>query len=294
MNHESVVCMRAVTKTYPGKLVLDALDLDVPGGSVVGLLGKNGSGKSTLIKCALGLVRPQYGEIHVLGEPAWELSAAAKARIGYVPQTVELYPWMKVRQVIAYTASFYHKWNHALVARLVRDWDLPLEDRVAPLSVGSRQKLAILLAVGHEPDVLILDEPAASLDPAARREFLATVLELSGEGQRTVLFSTHITSDIERVADRVAILKGGKIICHGELDALKDQVKRLHVRCPRPLPQHLAVPGLLRQRVEGQEALISVRGDIAHAVRWMEAQWQADVEVQDLNLEDIFLELHDA
>lgn len=294
MSDETILRMRDVTKTYPGKLVLERLALDIPAGSVVGLLGKNGAGKTTLLKCALGLVRPQSGEITVLDEPAWTLSAAAKSRIGYVPQTVELYPWMKVRQMISYTASFYRQWNHGLVDRLVKSWELPLEDRIAPLSVGSRQKLGILLAIGHEPDLLILDEPAASLDPAGRREFLATVLELVHDGRRTVLFSTHITSDIERVADRVAILKDGKIIYHDELDLLKDQVKRLHVTSPRPLPEHIELPGLLRQRVQGVEAMLSVRDNVPQAVRWMEAQWQASVEVQDLNLEDIFLELHDA
>jgi ABC-2 type transport system ATP-binding protein len=293
MIDENVFSMRDVTKSYPGKVVLDRLDFDVPAGSVVGLLGKNGAGKTTLIKCGLGLIKPQGGSITVLGESAWELSAAAKSRIGYVPQTVELYPWMKVRQMIVYTASFYPRWNHSLVDRLAADWELPLEDRIAPLSVGSKQKLGILLAVGHEPDLLILDEPAASLDPAARREFLATVLQLADDGRRTVLFSTHITSDIERVADRVAILKDGKIIYHDDLDALKDQVKRLHVRCPRPLPERIDLPGVLRQRVQGDEATLSVRDNVPQAVRWIEAQLQASVEVQDLNLEDIFLEIHD-
>lgn len=294
MSDETVLHMREVTKTYPGKLVLDRLELAVPAGSVVGLLGKNGAGKTTLLKCALGLIRPQVGEITVLGEPAWTLSPAAKARIGYVPQTVELYGWMDVRQMIAYTASFYPRWNHAMADRLTAKWELDLEDRVAALSVGSRQKLGILLAIGHEPDLLILDEPAASLDPAGRREFLATVLELVADGRRTVLFSTHITSDIERVADRVAILKDGRIVYHDALDTLKDQVKRLHVRAPKPLPEPVELPGLLRQRIQGDEAMLTVRDNVAQTVRWMEAQWQASVEVQDLNLEDIFLEMHDA
>lgn len=292
MIDEAVFSMRDVTKTYPGKVVLDRLDFDVRAGSVVGLLGKNGAGKTTLIKCALGLIRPQAGTVTVLGEPAWELSAASKARVGYVPQTVDLYPWMKVRQMIAYTASFYPQWNHGLADRLIGDWELPLEDRIATLSVGSKQKLGILLAVGHEPDLLLLDEPAASLDPAARREFLSTVLQLADDGRRTVLFSTHITSDIERVADRVAILKGGKIVYHDELDALKDQVKRLHVRCPRPLPERIDIPEVLHQRVQGSEAMLSVRDHAGQLAHWMETEWQASVEVQDLNLEDIFLEIH--
>lgn len=290
---QTVLGMRGVTKVYSDKLVLDRLDLSVPAGSVVGLLGKNGAGKSTLLKCALGLVKPQSGEVRLFDEPAWELSGAAKARIGYVPQVIDLYAWMKVRQLIRYTASFYPTWNYGLVERLVSQWGLPQEDRVGPMSVGSRQKLAILLAIGHEPDLLVLDEPAASLDPAARREFLSAVLEMAADGSRTVIFSTHITSDIERIADRVAIIKGGKIVYHDELDALKEQVKRLHVRSDRVLPAHFDLPGLLRQRVRGNEAVLSVSGSVAASVRWLEAQCGATVDVQDLNLEDIFLEMHD-
>jgi ABC-2 type transport system ATP-binding protein len=290
---QTVLGMRGVTKVYSDKLVLDRLDLSVPAGSVVGLLGKNGAGKSTLLKCALGLVKPQSGEVRLFDEPAWELSGTVKARIGYVPQVIDLYAWMKVRQLIRYTASFYPTWNYGLVERLVSEWGLPLEDRVGPMSVGSRQKLAILLAIGHEPDLLVLDEPAASLDPAARREFLSAVLEMAADGSRTVIFSTHITSDIERVADRVAIIKGGKIVYHDGLDALKEQVKRLHVRSDRALPAHFDLPGLLRQRVQGNEAVLSVSGSVAASVRWLEAQCGATVDVQDLNLEDIFLEMHD-
>lgn len=215
--------IRGVVKSYGKKEVLTGLDFEVPKGSVVGLLGTNGSGKTTLIKCALGLIRPQAGEIRLLGEPAWTLSAEAKSRVGYVPQVIALYPWMKVRHIIEYTAAFYPTWNHAIVEKFVEEWSIPLEDRIQPLSVGQQQKVAILLALGHEPELLILDEPAASLDPLARRQFLQTIIDLAEPGRRTVLFSTHITSDLERVADRVAILRSGRIAWHGLLEDLKDQ-----------------------------------------------------------------------
>jgi len=215
--------LRGIVKSYGKKHVLAGLDLAVPKGSVLGLLGTNGSGKTTLIKCALGLIWPQEGQARLLGENSWTLSPDAKARIGYVPQVVSLYPWMKVRHMIDYTAAFYPNWNHELVARLTREWGIPSEDRIGPLSVGQLQKVAILLALGHDPDLLILDEPAASLDPLARRQFLQMIIELAEPGKRTVLFSTHITSDLERVADRVAILKAGRIAWHGLLEDLKEQ-----------------------------------------------------------------------
>jgi ABC-2 type transport system ATP-binding protein len=290
----AALTIQAVHKRYDQKKVLDGIELSVPTGSVLGLLGKNGAGKTTLIKCALGLVRPDSGTIRLLGDLAQELTAATKARIGYVPQEISLYPWMRVRQLLDYMAAFYPKWNSALVQQMLKDWEVSTGDKVGKMSVGTRQKLAIILALAHEPDLLVLDEPAASLDPAARREFLKAVLEIAAGGQRTVVFSTHITSDLERVADRVAILRGGVIAYEGELDELKDSVKRLHVTSANPLPLTLDVPGAVRIRVEGNEALVSVRNVSEQILAELRTQHAASVRVEDLNLEDIFVEVQHA
>jgi len=177
---------------------------------------------------------------------------------------------------------------------LLADWNVNGNDKVGILSVGTLQKLAIVLALGHEPELLMLDEPAASLDPAARRDFLRTLLDIANDGRRTILFSTHITSDLERVADRVAILREGKIVYHGELDELKDSVKRLHVQSSGPLPASFAVPGAMQSKVEGNEALVSVRDASPQLLEAIRRTYAATVGVQDLNLEDIFLELHHA
>ena len=284
--------LKGVTRSYGGRAVLKNLDLDVPAGSTLGLLGKNGAGKTTLLKCALGLIRPEAGSIEVLDEPVWTLSAEAKARLGYVPQTPQLYGWMRVRQMLAYTGSFYPHWNDTLLERLAREWEIPLEQRCQTLSEGQAQKVAILVALGHEPDLLVLDEPASSLDPVARRDFLNTLLSLVADRRRTIVLSTHITSDIERVADRVAILRDGRISYSGELDVLKDSVKRLHVSSVHGLPDRFDLPGVLHQRVVGNDALVSVASYSPEMKEQIETELDASVEVQDLNLEDIFVELH--
>lgn len=290
---ESVLKMCGVTKRFKQKTVLDQLDFSVPRGSVTGLLGKNGAGKTTLLKCALGLQTPQTGTITVLGEDSRLLSGKAKARLAYVPQEVSLYPWMKIRQVVAYTAAFYPRWNTPLIERLIKEWEINPEDKVGPLSTGQLQKLGILLALGHEPELLILDEPVASLDPAARRQFLATLLDIALDGERTVLFSTHITSDLERVADRVAILKEGRIVYDDELSLLKDSVKRLRVSVPTGLPDELRkLPGMLRCEANGKTAVFSLRGFQVDLPERLAREWSAEVSVEDLNLEEIFLELH--
>jgi ABC-2 type transport system ATP-binding protein len=292
MNDE-VLRIDRLQKAFGGKEVLRGIDLVIEPGTVLGLLGANGSGKTTLIKCALGLLRPTGGRVNVFGEDAWDLSAAAKSRLGYVPQEVTSYPWMRVRQVIAYTAAFYPRWDHAFVDSLCDRWHVPLEDRAGALSTGQLQTVGIVVALGHRPDFLVLDEPVASLDPSARREFLRTLLELLEDEGQSILFSTHITSDLERVAQRVAILGDGKIRFNGELDELKDRVKRLRITARHDLPASFAVPGALRCEVSGSHATVSVSDFNERLVAQVGQTWDADVSVNDLNLEEIFVEMHD-
>lgn len=293
MSESAAIELIDVSKAFGEKRVLTGVSLTVPTGAVVGLLGKNGAGKTTLLKCALGLFKPQRGEARVFGQPAWTLGASEKARLGYVPQTPLLYPWMRVGQIVDYTASFYPRWNHDYVDGLLRRWRLPRKDLVGPLSVGQQQRLAIVLALGHEPELLVLDEPAAALDPEARREFLNMLLEVAAGG-RTILFSTHITSDLEHVAERIAIVQDGRIRLCEDLDALKDRVKRLHIHARSALPVEVSVPGMLhveRSAAEPNEMLLSVERASDALVDDLSQRWGAAVDVEPLNLEDIFLEV---
>ncbi|RIK72539.1 MAG: ABC transporter ATP-binding protein, partial [Planctomycetota bacterium] len=287
-----VVHIEKLQKHFGPKHVLRGVELAVEPGTVLGLLGQNGSGKSTMLKCSLGLLKPTGGSVAIMGDDSWNLSAETKARLGYVPQEAVSYPWMRVRQVIAYTAAFYPTWNQPLVDELCRRWRLPLEDRVGPLSVGQLQTLAIVLALGHEPELLILDEPVASLDPSARREFLRTILEIIDDPRRTVLFSPDITSDLERGAGRVAILSEGRIAFPGELDELKDRVKRLRIVAARELPASFAVPGALQTEIDGSIATATIDNFHEEQLDALRQSWQAEVAVQDLNLEEIFVAMH--
>jgi|694.fasta_scaffold13455_2 ABC-2 type transport system ATP-binding protein len=290
---DDAIAVSGLVKRFGSRAVLDRIDLRVPRGQVIGLLGLNGSGKSTLIKCLLGLLEADEGSATVLGTDAWHLADREKARIGYVPQEATLYPWLTVRQTVAYVSSFYASWDRAWGEELLRRWDLPLGHRVGPLSVGQKQKLALVLALGYRPELLILDEPVASLDPVARRWFLETVLETAAEGAGTVLFSTHITSDLERVASHVALLREGKVTFHDEIDVLKDRVKRLRIEADVDLPVDLGMPGTLRQEVRGRQALVTVDGVDGALVAGLRERLAAEIVVDNLNLEEIFLELHD-
>jgi len=287
-----LIDITGITKGFKNKHVLDGLSLAVPKGSVFGLLGCNGAGKTTLIKCILGLFNITSGKISILGDDPSDFAAATKERLGYVPQSDRVYPWLTVGQLIDYTASFYKHWNSELVAQLIDEWGIDTKEKYGVLSEGQAQKVSIVLALGHEPELLILDEPVASLDPAARRQFLKTILTITSERECTVFFSTHITSDLERVADRVALLKDGAIHFNGELDQLKDEVKRLRIIAERELPPAFDFDGFLHCESSVNEAIVSVRGFNPEIKSKLERDLNATVEVEDLNLEEIFLELN--
>jgi ABC-2 type transport system ATP-binding protein len=199
---------------------------------------------------------------------------------------------MKVRHMINYTAAFYPGWNGRLSTQLMTEFELNEDDRVGKLSEGQLQKLGLILAMGHEPELLILDEPAASLDPDARRTFLAAVIDIATQEDRAVVLSTHLTSDLERVASDVAILKSGSIQYFGTLDDLKDSVKSLRLTTRLSFPCRFDLPGILSVKVDDKNALLTMRGVDADLIHELEKTYAATVEVRDLNLDDIFVEVH--
>ena len=288
---KTVIEIKKLNKSFRNINVVNDLSLSIPKGTVYGLLGRNGEGKTTLIKCVLGLLKPSSGTIAVLSDDPWKFQETTKEKIGYVPQSDRPYPWLTVRQLINYTASFYSRWNTSLVEKLLKEWDVNADDKVGLLSEGQAQKVSIILSLGHEPELLIFDEPVASLDPGSRRQFLKTILEILSDRECTIFFSTHITSDLERVADHVAILKSGQIAFTGELDMFKEEVKRLRIFTQQPIVTDFQLEGLIHCELASQEAIISVRGFKPELKSYIEKTWNAKVQIEDLNLEEIFLEL---
>ncbi len=205
--------------------VLKGVTLHLDVGSISGLLGRNGSGKTTLIRAALGLMKPTEGTAELMGVTAWDCPNSIRERLGYVSQNLDHFPETTVDRCLGLVGSFYSKWDSAYIDELKYRWDVR-EASIATLSVGQKQKVALLMALGHRPDLLILDEPVASLDPGARRDFLSTLVELNSDTNQTILLSSHITSDIERMCSHVAILHHGLMLCHKQIDELKE---RLHI-----------------------------------------------------------------
>jgi len=292
MTSETVLQTRGLVKELGGRQILKGVDLRAGPGEVVGLLGKNGAGKSTLLDLLLGFALPSAGESLVFDERSANLSAASKARIGFVPQQDELMSLMTGAQHLALAASFHDHWDTELVARLVREWEVPLNRRVGVLSGGERQKIATLLALGHRPQLLIMDEPASGLDPVARRQFMVTLLEIAAETGRTILFSSHIVSDIERVASHVWLLREGAIAWQGELDDLKESTMRVVLRADRPITALPVFAGQLHSEFAGNTATIVLRDWQPERLREIEQTTGSRAEATPLTLEDIFLAVH--
>ena len=220
--------LAGVSLAYSGGApVLSGLDWQLLPGQVVGLLGRNGAGKTTLLETLLGLREPPAGTVQVFGQAAALLDDAGRARIGYVPQQSDLFDSFTAAQMLAYFKSFYPRWNEAKVDGLMSRWDIARDKRIGKLSGGQQQRLSIIRALAHDPDLLVLDEPVASLDPAGRRDFLRELVEQVLERGTTVVFSTHILSDLERVAFHMAFMSGGRITLQAPLDELLDEVRLL-------------------------------------------------------------------
>jgi ABC-2 type transport system ATP-binding protein len=287
-----VIRVRDLSKVIGARAILSNISVDVVPGSIVGLLGKNGAGKTSLLDVLLGFSPPSSGSCRVFGEDSFHLPAAAKRRIGFVPQQDELLESLTGAQQLALNAALHTAWDEPLIARLVREWEVPLHRRIQVLSGGERQKIATLLAIGHQPDLLVLDEPASSLDPVARRQFLRELLDIAESPTRTVLFSTHIVSDLERVAGTVWIVRDGRLVWAGDLDTLKESVARVTLVARADLPSSMRLEGLVSQRSDGRCVQLVLTGWHDERQRELAERWGAEVTVERLSLEEIFLELH--
>ncbi|MEJ6006210.1 ABC transporter ATP-binding protein [Paucibacter sp. AS339] len=285
--------LRGLSLSYGPQRVLDGLNWQLLPGQVVGLLGRNGAGKTSLLEALLGLREPQAGTVQLFGQNASALDDGARARIGYVPQNSDLFETFSAAQLLSYFKSFYPRWNEAKVEGLMSRWDIARDKPIAKLSGGQQQRLSIIRALAHEPDLLVLDEPVASLDPAGRRDFLRELVDQVLDRGTTVVFSTHILSDLERVAFNVAFLKQGRIGLQAPLDELLDEVRALSGPSGE-LQALITARGLnclSRSALNEGQLRCLVRGPAVHGPALEQAPLPAQISSQTVNLEDLFMEL---
>lgn len=214
--------LRNVTKRYGKKAALDHVSVAVPRGSIVGLVGRNGSGKTTLLRHVTGLVLPDAGQCTTLGVPSDRLEAGELTRIGWAQQHAKFLPFMRVRRMLEYVAGFHPRWDRELERELVAELELDGDARVGTLSPGMVQRLSLVVATGHRPELLLLDEPLSDLDPPGRKAVLRLLLERFHEDEATIVVSSHLLHDIEPVVDRILCLEAGRVVADAPLDTLKE------------------------------------------------------------------------
>lgn len=289
--NDPVIQIDHLVRRYGRTDAVNGVTLRVERGRCYGLFGRNGAGKTTLVKCLLNLLRPTLGEVRIFGLDPARHEVAVKSRVAYVPDAVAFYPWMRVRDVLAYSASFRANWNVGMEAQLLHRFGLNPAQRASHLSKGQRTQLALIAAICPEPELLILDEPTSGLDPIVRREFIQTVIgayQENAPGERTILVSTHLISEFEGLIDEFTVLDEGRAIVTMEADAARQRYQKIYARFARE-------PGLLnleRVRVlrrEGRELEVLVNGNHAEVLEQLKAAGPESLSTEALTLEEIFV-----
>ena len=287
---EQVIHVNGLSHRYGKTDALNGASFHVPRGSVTGLLGPNGSGKTTAIHILIGILRRSGGDVTVLGMDPERDAVAIRGRIGFVPEDPHGEPLFTVNSQLNFLKAFYPSWDDALQQQMLEQLDLDPGKKVKSLSRGERSKLALIGAMSHRPELLVLDDPTLGLDPMARREFMEGMIAVLAEEGRTVFFSTHHMQDIEKVADRVIMVNNGRTIFEDELDTIKS-----NWRCYRltfdgeEAPAELKLPGLMRWIPEGRAGRAIFENFIDESTAAMN-QAASSVEALPFDLEDIFVE----
>ena len=286
---DSAIEIHGLTKRFGRSVAVKNLSLSIPRGCAFGLLGPNGAGKSTTLRMLMGTLAPTAGIARVLGITVHANPTLVKQKVGYVPEIHHIYRWMRVGEVIGFCRSCYPTWNEATCKEMVDRFALDPRKKVKHLSKGTLVKLALTLAVSHEPELLLLDEPLSGLDPIAREEFLDGVLQAICDRGHTVVISSHMLDDVRRLADRVAILYGGQILVDGNVDQLLATTKRVSVTLRDGSRPEKPPDGTVWQRVQGREWLATIRDFSPEKEQQVRALEYAErVEVHDLDLEELF------
>jgi ABC-2 type transport system ATP-binding protein len=261
-----VVAVEKLSRRFGEKVALQDVDLVLERGTVLGLVGKNGAGKTTLIQHLLGLLRAQRGSVRVFGLDPVANPAGVLGRIGYLAEDRGLPGWMAVGELMRYTAAFYPRWDADYAQRLCDDFRLDQRQKIRTLSRGQHARAALVVALAHRPELLLLDEPSSGLDPVVRRDVLEAILHTVAEEGRTVLFSSHLLDEVERMSDHLALIDGGRILLTGSLEEIRERHWRITVRtdgaAAAAVAERLATNGASTGRVQaargelGEQTLI--------------------------------------
>lgn len=296
----SVIAIESLSRRFGDKHALREVDLSLPRGAVLGLVGQNGAGKTTLIRHILGMLRARSGSVQVFDLDPVVHPAEVLGRLGYLAEDRSLPAWMRVGELLRYARSFHPRWDASLAASLCREFQLDLEQKVRALSRGQHVRAALVLALAHRPELLVLDEPSSGLDPVVRKDVLEAILRtVAGEG-RTVLFSSHLLDEVERMSDRLALIDRGRILLDGSLEAIRAHHHHVVVRAARSRdwlcrafagdPSHSSsTPILLRSSQHHGEHALLCNGDEETLLTSLRAAGAKILSHAPARLDEIFL-----
>ena len=289
--NESPILVQNVTRRFDNMPAVQDLNLAVKPGSIYGFLGRNGSGKTTTLRMLAGLIRPHEGNVRIMGNDPFTLGAEERQWLGYMSETAMVPALTSVHSVLKLGSQLYPTWDSALVDSLLAKYGLSPKKRFSTLSQGNQRLVSFILAIAPRPKVLLLDEPAANLDVVARREILDDILDLIRDCGCTVLFSTHILSDVERVADEIGILTRGKLCVSEPLDSLKDSIRQVRFFDFRNGPPSGDIPESFRTVRSSHDITLTLRTNPLITPDILAQRWSCQQETRALSLEDIFIEL---
>ena len=286
---QSVVEVSGLTRRFRDKVALDNVSLTVPSGSVFGLVGENGAGKTTLIKHILGSLRAQNGSVRVFGIDPVADPVGVLSRIGYLSEENDLPQWMTIDELMRYTKSFYKTWDDTYAETLRRDFDLDKSAVLKNLSKGQKARIGLLTALAYRPDLLLLDEPSSGLDPVVRRDILSAVIRTIADEGRTVIFSSHLLTEVERVADYVTMIKNGRVLFSDPLDDVKARHRKVTLRFETAREAPPASDIALHWEGNGREWTAFVSGDPAQVEAAAKSMGAVIVGEASASLDDIFV-----
>jgi ABC-2 type transport system ATP-binding protein len=289
VSSESIVEIKDLTRRFGAKTALDRVDLTVPRGGVFGLVGENGAGKTTLIKHVLGLFKAPKGAVRVFGLDPVKEPVGVLGRIGYLSEDRDMPGWMTVDELMRFTRAFFPNWDDDYAEELRRTFDLDGAQRIKSLSRGQKAQLGLIDALAHRPDLLLLDEPSSGLDPVVRRDILGAIIRTVADEGRTVLFSSHLLDEVERVADCVAMIHQGRMVMSASLDEFKASHSRVVFRFPEPQSAPPALEGVLGWEGHGREWTALCDGRLDRVKDAAAALGADPVEEPPCSLEDIFV-----
>ena len=262
---EAVVAVSHLSRSFGAKEALHDVTVTVGRGCVFGLVGENGAGKSTLLKHLLGLWRAETGTVRVFGKDPVADPVSVLERIGYLSEQPDLPGWMRVKDLLRYTQAFYPRWDAGYAEQLRERFALDPGARIRTLSKGQHARLGLIAAEAHRPDLLILDEPSSGLDPIVRRDILEAIIRTVTDEGRTVIFSSHLLDEVERVSDHLAMLHRGTLRFCAPLTEIQARHRRISLHFERPRLEPPSVPGAIRVDGAGREWTVICDADKIHA-----------------------------